>query len=811
MPAPSADAAARSVPTERGLDPAREPVGLELTGVLLSLVGLLFGSALVTLAPEGTERPFANVVGPMGRLLAERLTLALGAGAYLFAAIPVAWGVACIRGRPPERWVRRALVVPLLAALTAILASLLLRRMSVPGLYRSGPGGYLGLAFHQMLFGAMGRGAGLLVAGLWVAALMFVTDFRLRAAFARLVRPAGAAAGGAEFTVADEDRAVAVLDEPEAATEPKDEEPAPPPEEPEEDEEEEEEAEADDDRGSPPEDSGEVAAPRPPRKKAKPRAPRPRRPAGEYVFPPTTLLEPGVPVDQDKVRAEVERNAAILATTLRSFGIEAKVVSQRRGPVITFYELDLEAGTRVNRITTLDKDLAVQLKAESVRIVAPIPGKNTVGVEAPNTIRDSVRLTDLLEEAGDRAGGRAIPLFLGKDGMGEPIVEDLAEMPHMLIAGATGSGKSVCVNSILLSVLLTRTPEEVKLVLIDPKQVELSFFEGIPHLLTPVVTNMKKASQILEWAVAKMEKRYDVFLKSGVRNIAGYNALGAARIAELRASGAVDPEDAPDLMPYLVLVVDELADLMLQHGKDVETAIIRLAAKSRAVGIHLILATQRPSVDVITGLIKSNMPMRVAFKVASMIDSRVILDHKGAEKLLGRGDMLYIPPRTSNLRRAQGTYVSDAEVKGVVQFVKERAGPVEYLDLLGESAEGLGDPMEEDDLYDDAVRAVLATKLGSASMLQRKFGIGYTRASRLIDMMCDHGVVGPHKGSKARELLVTLEEWEAAHAKEQAAPRPVLAPVDEGAGVPLGSSDEADGISDHGSGTKPGDVSSPWD
>jgi S-DNA-T family DNA segregation ATPase FtsK/SpoIIIE len=519
------------------------------------------------------------------------------------------------------------------------------------------------------------------------------------------------------------------------------------------------------------------------------------------------------------VRGEIERNAAVLATTLRSFGVETRVVSQRRGPVITFYELALEAGTRINKVATLDRDLAVALKAESVRVVAPIPGKDTIGIEVPNVIRDAVRLRDLYEENGEKIGRRAIPLFLGKDAMGEPIVEDLAAMPHMLIAGTTGSGKSVCVNSVLLSILMTRTPDEVKVILIDPKQVELSFFEGIPHLLTPVVTNMKKAAQILEWAVAKMEQRYDLLLRTGVRNIAAYNAAGPERIAKVREEHGYDEVDAPELMPYVVIVVDELADLMLQHGKDVETAIIRLAAKSRAVGIHLLLATQRPSVDVITGLIKSNMPMRISFKVSSMIDSRVILDHKGAEKLLGKGDMLLIPPGTSVPKRAQGTFIADAEVKGLVEFSKAKAGPAEYVDILNENSTELPDPNLEDELYDDAVRAVLATKLGSASMLQRRFGIGYTRASRLIDMMCDHKVVGPHKGSKARELLVTLEEWEsaqAAHAKK-AAEKPVVVEAQDPAlgsdpevDAPMGDSDEADGISSTGSSRDASSVDSPW-
>jgi S-DNA-T family DNA segregation ATPase FtsK/SpoIIIE len=792
MSPPTAEASSR-VTTPRAESTAeREPLLLEIGGVLLAVLGLLIGSAIVTLAPEASSTGLANVTA---------LTLALGAGAYVFAIFPVAWGIECLKGRPPASWARKAILVPALATLTSMLAALVLRRLPFPGLWRSGPGGYLGIAFGDVFFTHLGRAASLLVLGLWLSTLLLTTDVRLRTLFARVFASRKARAP------AEDGAGTAVLDEPEpeAHAEPEvadpaeaeDDLPAPA----------RADADGDDDSDEEDEEAPEALvksssrAPKPPRKKvaAKPRPrPMPVRRAGNYEFPPTTLLEHGETVDPAKVKVEIDRNAAVLGATLRSFGIDANVVSQVRGPAITFYELELEAGTRINRITQLDRDLAVALKAENVRVVAPIP------------IRDSVRLLDLLEEAGDRAARRALPLFLGKDGIGEPIVEDLAEMPHMLIAGATGSGKSVCVNSVLLSVLLTRTPDEVKFVLVDPKQVELSFFEGIPHLLTPVVTNMKKAAQILDWAVGKMEQRYDLFLKAGVRNIAAYNQVGPERLGQLREACGLDTTDAPDLMPYIVIVVDELADLMLQHGKDVETAIIRLAAKSRAVGVHLVLATQRPSVDVITGLIKSNMPMRVSFKVSSMIDSRVILDHKGAEKLLGRGDMLYIPPRSSNLRRAQGTYISDPEVKAIVDFVKAKGGPAEYMDLLGESKKDLGDPMEEDDLYDQAVTAVLATKLGSASMLQRKFGIGYTRASRLIDMMCDHGIVGPHKGSKARELLITLEEWDAKKEAERKAAATRMPPPPDESG-PLGNSDEDDGIADKGGSKNAAGISSPWD
>ena len=512
-----------------------------------------------------------------------------------------------------------------------------------------------------------------------------------------------------------------------------------------------------------------VDMPRAPSLRPRKRPTQRRETAGEYVFPPTDLLENGTSHDTDAVREEVDANAKILGEALASFGVEARVVSSQRGPVITFFELAIAAGVRLNRVTALADDLAIALKAPSVRIVAPIPGRSTVGVEVPNLTREAVVMRDLVEDHADLAERKQLPIYLGRDTAGRPLVEDLATMPHVLIAGATGSGKSVCINSVLLSFLYTRTPDELNLILIDPKQVELSFFEGIPHLITPVVTDMKRAAKILEWAVDRMEDRYSLLLAGGVRNIAGYNALSKEKHAQIRERTGLSEEEAPDELPQLCIVVDELADLMMTNGKEVELAITRLAQKSRAVGIHIILATQRPSTNVITGLIKANMPTRLAFCVSSKIDSRVILDANGAEKLLGMGDMLYMHPRSLHLRRAQGTLVTDAEVRGVVDWLEERCPAPEYQDLLAQAKQGQGDPMLEDDLYDDAVRVVLSTRLGSASMLQRRMSIGYTRASRLIDMMCDNGVVGPHVGSKARECLLTLEEWEANRAAEQAA------------------------------------------
>jgi S-DNA-T family DNA segregation ATPase FtsK/SpoIIIE len=381
-------------------------------------------------------------------------------------------------------------------------------------------------------------------------------------------------------------------------------------------------------------------------------------------------------------------------------------------------------------------------------------------------------MRDLLEEESERIERASIPILLGRDTAGRPIVEDLGSMPHLLIAGATGSGKSVCINALLLSVLFTRGPDEVSLILVDPKQVELSFYQGIPHLLTPVVTDMRRAAKILEWAVDRMEERYAKLLACGVRNLAAFNALGAEARQEARERAHMSEEELPDKLPQIVIVIDELADVMLTNGKEVEIAITRLAQKSRAVGIHLVLATQRPSTNVITGLIKANMPTRISFVVSSKIDSRVVLDANGADKLLGNGDMLYMHPRTLSLRRAQCTLVTDAEARATVDFLKKHYPVTEYEDILKTPPGELGDPMKEDDLYEDAVRAVLSTKLGSASMLQRRLGIGYTRASRLIDMMCDHGVVGPHVGSKAREVYLELEEWEASLAEEQVRRQP---------------------------------------
>lgn len=477
-----------------------------------------------------------------------------------------------------------------------------------------------------------------------------------------------------------------------------------------------------------------------------------------YEFPSKQLLEKSTPVPAGEFQAMIERNIEELEHALASYKIDAEVEEIQKGPVITMFELNVAAGTRVDRIRALEDDLAIRLKAPSVRIVAPIPGKSTIGIEVPNSIRETVRMRELVESPEYKSEKFAIPVFLGKDASGRVLIEDLAKMPHALIAGATGAGKSVCLNSIIMSVLFTRSPEQVRMILIDPKMVELSTFENIPHLMCPVVRDMNKAAQILEWACTKMDERYEILAEVGARNIFAYNKIPEEQV---RSKLGISPDDQvfEARMPFIVIVVDELADLMMVGTKDIETHITRLAQKSRAVGIHVILATQRPSTNVITGLIKANMPTRISFQVASKIDSRVVLDQNGAEKLLGFGDMLYMPPRSAALIRSQGTFVTDEEITAVVNAVKTNS-PLYAPELMQKKATSTEDPREIDDLYEEAVQFVLESRRGSASLLQRRFSIGYTRASRLIDLMANEGILGEYKNAQAREVVMNLEEYD---------------------------------------------------
>ncbi|MCU0722626.1 MAG: DNA translocase FtsK [Planctomycetes bacterium] len=452
----------------------------------------------------------------------------------------------------------------------------------------------------------------------------------------------------------------------------------------------------------------------------------------------------------------------ILEATLTEFKIGGRVTRAVRGPTITQFEVELASGTRMNQITALQNDLALALKVESVRIV-PIPGAGAVGVEVPNACRDAVVLRDLvsLENYAGKKGG--IPLFLGKDAAGAPIVADLTEMPHMLIAGSTGSGKSVCINAVLAGILMTRSPDQVRLVLVDPKRVEMTQFRPVPHLYVPVVTDVKVATSVLERLSDLMDRRYKLFEKLQVRQIAGYNRMKREDVhSKLEAAGE-DPARIEYPLPYVVVVVDELSDLMLASAREVENSIIRLSQKSRAVGIHLVLSTQRPSTDVLTGLIKANMPARIAFKVTSGVESRVILDQNGAEKLLGRGDMLVQPPKVSGLVRAQGTFVSDEEVARLVAWWKARSGPAaaDPVESLAPAPEASAAEGDEDALLLSAGDVVLESGRASATLLQRRLGLGYTKASRMVDLLEKAGLLGPFKGSKPREILMTVERWEA--------------------------------------------------
>jgi len=493
-------------------------------------------------------------------------------------------------------------------------------------------------------------------------------------------------------------------------------------------------------------------------------------PLGSVDLPDMEILEDAEEFPFELLAQKAQVAASTLERTFNEFGLNVKVTEIDTGPVVTQFELELEAGLRLSKVTNLQDDLAIALRVPAIRVVSPIPGKNTVGVEVPNEKQVTVRLKELIHACREQGEGMRIPIFLGKDVRGRPLVVDMAKMPHLLIAGRTGTGKSVCLNTLISSILMTRSPDDVRMLMIDPKMVELSPYTRIPHLMSPVITDMKKAEAVLAWAVDKMEERYDLLARVGVRHLESYNKLGKEEVLD-RLGLDMDSDEAeaiPERMPYIVIIADEMADLIMTSGKEVESHIVRLAQKSRAVGIHLVLATQKPTVDVITGLIKSNLPARISFQVASRVDSRVVLDEMGAERLLGNGDMLYLAPGTSTLTRAQGTYISDDEVNAIIDFYG--AYPTRYSDEIEQatkaalqSAPSGGDAAggrERDDMYDRAVEIVIREGRGSCSLLQRALGVGYGRAARMIDHMAEDGIVGDYKGSKSREVICSLEDWE---------------------------------------------------
>ncbi len=476
----------------------------------------------------------------------------------------------------------------------------------------------------------------------------------------------------------------------------------------------------------------------------------------KYLVPPLSLLRK-TELASHFSKKSINELIRVVEKTLEDFEVDAAVTRVTRGPTVTRFELELGSGVKVGRILNLADDIAYALASPDVRIMAPIPGKSAVGIEVPNRERDLVSLGDVLDTEEARKMQTPLRVGLGKDVTGKPVVLNLAEMPHVLLAGATGSGKSCSINSMVASVLFSARPDQVKLIMIDPKYVELSHFNGIPHLLTPVINDPKKAAGALQWAVREMEQRYKILSLAGQKNLDGYNQeVGNGLSAEMDEKGRRLFEP----LPYILVVIDELADLMMVSPAEVEDSIARIAQMARAVGMHLLVATQRPSVDVVTGLIKANIPSRIAFAVASQADSRVILDTGGADKLVGHGDMLYLPAGSAKPLRVQGAYISEKEIEPVVAFIKRQAEPDYNKEIVEETRAGRGEYLKSDELLDQAMELVVLGGVASASMLQRKLRVGYARAARLIDLLEDRGIVGGYEGSKPRAVLVTPEELE---------------------------------------------------
>jgi S-DNA-T family DNA segregation ATPase FtsK/SpoIIIE len=769
-------------------------VTYEIIGIILAVASVFLLVSLFSFDPADGPDPSriprnqspGNACGTIGAYISYYMFRFVGIlPSYSISILIGIWGALCIaRVEIRKAWFKTVSAIVFVIAFAAV------ERMAIPTGYFTGrlTGGYFGTYLGTQLLGYLGPvGAYLVVLGVLGISLLLATELmfydilkQLAIKSRVLVKHARSAAGAAVAATGAAVRSIPVKARPEQEAE---EIPVVAVAEPDEEKEKkrlekkkkkeekarkkaERKARKEAERKKKEKERKAKAAKATKEPKEAP-APKPKDGKDRYELPPLDLLsEPDEGIEESA--DIIQRRASTIEKTLESFNIGVQVVALQKGPVITQYEISLAPGVKASKIASLSEDLAMALRAPSVRTVYPIPGKSTVGIEVPNTKRAIVRLKELLSGSEPGKKKKAIPLFLGRDAAGAQIEADLGGMPHLLIAGATGAGKSVCINSIITSVLYTRTPEEVKLILIDPKMVELSLFEDLPHLLHPVVTDMGKAAGVLEWAMQKMDERYETLQLLGVRNIKNFNQLSRQeRERRLASLTEEEREDVPGKLPYIVIIIDELADLMMAGSKAVEGSITRLAQKSRAVGIHLVLATQRPSVDVITGLIKTNMPCRIAFHVASKIDSRTILDRNGAEALLMQGDMLYLQPGASTLVRAQGTYIDEDETRRVVKHLKQQAKPEFNEELLKWQPEGKGGlvveegkpPQEIDELYNQAVEIILSSGRGSVSLLQRKLGIGYGRASRLIDIMEMNGVVGPTQGSKPREPLMTLAQW----------------------------------------------------
>jgi len=722
------------------------PKTQEALGILGIAAGIFLLASLLSYDPldpsffhagAGSDRQVHNYGGRWGAQLAAWLLEVLGVSALTLPALLVVLGYRRLAARPTSLAVIRLIGVALLLPSLALLAQLV-AAVGVPiGPVFDRPGGFVGEELARFLRPLVGR-IGVPLVGVTVLALALVCLttrplLGFSAGWAGALQPALAWWRARQASQAPVPGRIRPPYTPPAEEGPRVEaRPAAtfaPPQEP-----------------SP--------RPVPPGRESPPDQGPPQRafpflaPSEGFQLPPLAFLDLPAVAEGGISKEELEANAEILERKLLDFGVEGKVAEVQPGPVITRYEIEPGPGIKINRIVALADDLALALRALSVRVVAPIPGKAVVGVEIPNRHRATVHLREVLASAAFESATAHLPLALGKDIAGEPYVADLVQMPHLLIAGATGSGKSVCLNALILSLIYRATPETVRLLLIDPKRVELSVYDGTPHLADRVIADAKEAAKRLHRLVGHMEDRYKLFARLGARNIASYNRL--IRIARREGGGEVFRP-----LPYLVVVIDELADLMLSAAAEVEGAIARLAQMARAVGIHLIVATQRPSVDVITGIIKANFPARMAFQVSSKVDSRTILDMNGAEHLLGDGDMLFIPPASSKPTRIHGSFVSDIEIKRVVDFLKAQGRPEEFpWSLLPAEADEEPTGDGDDELYQQAVDLVVSTRQASISLIQRRLRIGFNRAARMIERMEREGIVSPLEGNRAREVLV---------------------------------------------------------
>ena len=738
----------------------------EFSAIAFMLLGIIVGLAV-----------YLRLAGPVGRGADTALGSLLGLGRYLLPPIFVAVGITHLRG--DEKPNRMKLVLGWGGVVLSALG--ILHVVKGPDAFTGvdelgGAGGWLGALLGQTLGSAVGAIASVLI--LVAAALgcsLLITSLSLKDTATKISEISAKLFGGASSRVRSAAQSLSTLssdhelNEKEEAEYENDTNPTPPM----------FVVEPEDRRTPEVVEEEKPEAPKPERKKPTPEvvvdephtqgqldtgaAPK----KGSWKLPPVSYLTRSGKQAIDQ--AEVDQRGKDLEEALRSHGVEVRLVDKTVGPTVTRFELELGAGVKVARVTSLQKDIAYAMAATDVRILAPIPGKSAIGIEVPNKTRQLVSLGDLMTSNESKIANHPLDVAMGKDIAGRSVFLNLATTPHLLIAGATGAGKSSGINCIITSILMRATPDQVKLILIDPKQVEMGQYARLPHLLTQPVTNPKKAANALAWAVKEMEKRYDLLFEMGYRDITGFNA--AFDRGEIKAE--IGSEREFERMHYIVVVVDELNDLMMVAARDVEESITRIAQKARAVGIHLIVATQRPSVNVITGVIKANVPARAAFAVSSQMDSRVILDQIGAEKLVGKGDMLLLPGNSSVAQRIQGCWVDEEEVRKVVAFWRQQAPTVQYVSgVEGEEApsggsggqsitDGIGNDDSDEALLKRAMELVVRSQMGSTSMLQRKLGVGFARAGRLMDLLEQNGIVGPSVGSKAREVLMTVEEFEA--------------------------------------------------